>query len=147
MIYIYFDKIDRKIKLQNLLNEFFFQEIRTVKNKIDIHPFRFKFYTCSIPTLLTNILLALDRAFPQKKKKYIYIFLYRVNEAEDEETERFVGGRGSERGAAGDSWGYSGVGRGFAATLPSLPLLSTALFPGIVLDLRALRRFFFSVAN
>lgn len=31
--------------------------------------------------------------------------------------------------------------------LPSLPLLSTALFPGIVLDLRALRRFFFSVAN
>lgn len=64
MIYIYFDKIDRKIKLQNLLNEFFFQEIRTVKNKIDIHPFRFKFYTCSMPTLLTNILLALDRAFP-----------------------------------------------------------------------------------
>lgn len=73
MIYIYFDKIDRKIKLQNLLNEFFFQEIRTVKNKIDIHPFRFKFYTCSMPTLLTNILLALDRAFPQKKKK-IYIY-------------------------------------------------------------------------
>lgn len=33
------------------------------------------------------------------------------------------------------------------ASQPPLPLLSTALFPGIVLDLRALRRFFFSVAN
>lgn len=58
-----------------------------------------------------------------QKKKNIYIFFFSLSSERSrgyqrKRRQRFAGGRGSERGAAGDSWGYSGVGRGFAATPP-----------------------------
>lgn len=72
MIYIYFDKIDRKIKLQNLLNEFFFQEIRTVKNKIDIHPFDLNF--THVPYRLFSRTFSWHWIVRFHKKKNIYIY-------------------------------------------------------------------------
>lgn len=83
-----------------------------------------------------------------KKKKYIYIFfciewakqrMRRQRGSLEEE-----GAKEGQQETVGD---IPALAEASQPPLPSLPLLSTALFPGIVLDLRALRRFFFSVAN
>lgn len=53
------------------------------------------------------------------------------DDATEEETEVRWRKREHERGA-GDSWGYSGVGRGFAAT-PPLPPFRPRYFPALFL--------------
>lgn len=59
--------------------------------------------------------------------------------------QRFVGERGSTKEGQETVGDIPALAEASQPPLPSP--LSTALFPGIVLDLRALRRFFFSVAN